>query len=268
MRWLLTGLAAVILWVFLSSDASAATTLSKEEAKNLFPSQVNQWLDPVRRAAADHGIDPRVLLSIIEQESSGEDMGFHPDGTSYGLTGLTDMALSDLGISRDLTSLTPEEQISITAEFLALLKKREGSLFEALKWYNSGVDGGGSYAREVLNRASKSSAVPSQTAQAQTTSGTGGTAPAAAPETTGCSQYPFCDEGGGDGAAAETDPVEPAVMPVSTTEEETDPMASYRDDADTESQEEKLDEAVASDDALVEVEGSTLRATTGGVPLV
>lgn len=165
--------AAFIAWITLTQDASAASTLSRSEAKNLFSSDVNRWLSEARQAAAKHGIDPRVMLAIADQESNGKDLEFHPDSVSYGLVGLTKGgALADLGIDRELTSLSPSEQFDIAAEFLALLKKREGSLYEALKWYNSGKHGGGHYARTILKKAAMQGKIPQGAAKAEATSKT------------------------------------------------------------------------------------------------
>jgi hypothetical protein len=216
--WFL-GALAFFAFVFLStSDASPSDALSQSQAKALFPSKVNRWLSKALIASAEHGVDPRVLLSIAQQESSGEELGFHPDGVSYGLLGLTQMALDDLGDKRSLEDLGPQEQFNVSAEFLALLKKREGTLYEALKWYNSGASGGGGYASEVLKRAGLEKKIPSNPST-QSVSGNGAStasAPAAQGSTQNgsskdCGKYGFCD----DDPKPDTDPApNPAPDPV------------------------------------------------------
>jgi hypothetical protein len=222
--WFLGALAFFAFVFWSSSDASPSDALSQSRARALFPSKVNRWLSKALIASGEHGVDPRVLLSIAQQESSGEELGFHPDGVSYGLLGLTQMALDDLGDRRSLENLSPQEQFNVSAEFLALLKKREGTLYEALKWYNSGASGGGGYASEVLKRAGLEKKMPSNASSTPSTSGTkANTASTAAQGSTqdgsskDCGKYGFC----GDDSGSNTDPAsDPAPDPVPPAEPE------------------------------------------------
>jgi hypothetical protein len=214
--WFLGALAFFAYVFWSTSDASPSDALSQSQAKALFPSKVNRWLSKALIASGEHGVDPRVLLSIAQQESSGEELGFHPDGVSYGLLGLTQMALDDLADSRSLENLSPQEQFNVSAEFLALLKKREGTLYEALKWYNSGATGGGGYASEVLKRAGLEKKIPSNPSTPSTSGNGANTASAPAPKgstqngssasssssSKDCGKYGFC----GDDLGSDTDP--------------------------------------------------------------
>ena len=286
MYWFLGALGVLLFSLFGFSEPSVEQMLPRGEAKRLFPSSVVQWLSPARQAAARHGVDPRVLLSIAEQESSGQNMGYHPDGESYGLLGLTDMALADLGIDRALDSLSAEEQFQIGAEVLALWSKQEGSLFEALKWYNSGAEGGRGYAEEVLQRAGFSGRIPTSSAQtnAQTQ---GASSPATAQGGTdsggSCQEYGFCDGGSSDGQTIEEGGPAQEIslgnftpdLPVNETSdapqrEGDGTVNDYRSDEETESQEEKLAEANATTgNAVAEIrDDNTLTVRAGGPSLV
>lgn len=134
--------------------------ISEAQARKEFDPDVARWWREANAAARKHSVPVRLLLSITDQESNGRRQGMHPDGVSFDLLGLTDMALEDIALNRELTSLSPSEQYDAAGEYLALLKKREGTWWETTKFWNHGEKGGASYAAPVLREAGMSDEIP------------------------------------------------------------------------------------------------------------
>jgi soluble lytic murein transglycosylase-like protein len=128
-----------------------------------FSAQVLRWAADVRPVADGTGLDARVLLSVMQQESGGVPQPGALD--EYGLMQLRPIAVRDVAQNTAFPFVEPEdmtnrENIRYGAEFLRLQKRRtDGTYYEALRAYNAGFSGarsspsaGAQYASDVLGR--------------------------------------------------------------------------------------------------------------------
>lgn len=92
-----------------------------------------------------------VLHGIQMVESSGRDIGRHPDGVTYGRYGVTYMAVKELRRlgridGRPVDLVNPATNKRIATLYLKYLKQRYGSWWRAVEHYNPGSS---TYARKV-----------------------------------------------------------------------------------------------------------------------
>ena len=87
-----------------------------------------------------------VLALIMMVESSGQKIGMHPDGKSYGLFGLTEIACTDIG--EKWPPETPKDELRCAKKYLERMSDRWNcgkDWFTAAGFYH----GGDSYRRET-----------------------------------------------------------------------------------------------------------------------
>ena len=80
-----------------------------------------------------------VLALIMMAESSGQKIGMHPDGASYGLFGLTEVACID--ISEKFPPDTPQDELRCAKKYLEKMNERwhcDSNWYEAAGWYHGG----------------------------------------------------------------------------------------------------------------------------------
>jgi hypothetical protein len=137
-----------------SPQASSGCSLSAS-----FPDSVRRWCDYLERYAAENGLDPNLIASVMLQESGGD-----PDATSHsGAVGLLQVMPRD-GIAASFQCINgpcfasrpsmaelydPEFNIRFGVGMLAGLLNRHGDVRETLRSYGPG-DAGYSYADKVL----------------------------------------------------------------------------------------------------------------------
>jgi len=145
------------------------TNQSGQTITDNFADPVRQWADEVKEWAKIHDVRPEIILSIIQQESTG-----NPDATGAigerGLMQVTEIALQD--VNENFNSFPYQSDIDFadlvrpnanikagTAFYRLQLDRMNGSDYDALRAYNCGAQGakenpgcGSQYADEVLNR--------------------------------------------------------------------------------------------------------------------
>ena len=135
-------------------------------------SQTDAFASEVQMAASSAGVPADILLSVVQQESSGDPDARGPGG-EVGLMQLKQIAVDDVAENTplprvDVSTLdarAPQENLKYGAEFLKLQRQRVASAdgmdgwFDALRSYNCGFGGarqspscGSRYASEVLGR--------------------------------------------------------------------------------------------------------------------
>lgn len=100
------------------------------------PSGASAYAGIIERAAVQNGVEPALLMGLIEQES-----GFDPNAQSgagaSGLTQLMPSTAASLGVTEPLN---PEQSISGGARLLGqLLRQFGGNVSDALAAYNAGA---------------------------------------------------------------------------------------------------------------------------------
>ena len=111
------------------------------------------------QAARQYGIDPKVLSSLIQQESGWK---FPSGGNGGGLGQLEPAAVYDVGGDYRRVQVDPAYNIQITAAYLSKMIASTGSVFQGLRAYRAGIAGkdtpqwsatATAYATAILNRA-------------------------------------------------------------------------------------------------------------------
>jgi soluble lytic murein transglycosylase-like protein len=110
---------------------------SEAEASGAF----GPYAGAVAQSASQYGIPPAILSGVIAQES-----GFRPDavgdgGNSVGMGQFyTKGALAEFGLTKEeVLAMTPEQQIDLTAKFLAKkIEEADGDVWEGVGRYNGG----------------------------------------------------------------------------------------------------------------------------------
>jgi len=124
-----------------------------------FPESVRRWCASIERNAAEKGLDPNLVASVMLQESGGD-----PNATSHsGAVGLLQVMPRD-GIAASFQCINgpcfrsrpsmaelydPEFNLNYGTGMLAGLVSKHGSVRDALRYYGPG-DAGYSYADKVL----------------------------------------------------------------------------------------------------------------------
>ena len=97
------------------------------------PDAASAWISPIERAAAEAGLDPRLLAAMVWQES-----GFDPDAVSrsgaIGLSQLMPGTAEELGVDPH----DPVQNLAGGARYLAWTIEEFGSLELGLAAYNAG----------------------------------------------------------------------------------------------------------------------------------
>ena len=112
--------------------ATADGTLAQVVLAGL-PEEGRRWVGAIESAAAQAGLDPRLLAAVVWSES-----GFRPDAvSSAGAIGLTQLMPGTAeGLGVDPTD--PIQNLNGGARFLASMVRRFGSLELGLAAYNAG----------------------------------------------------------------------------------------------------------------------------------
>lgn len=115
------------------SPTTAAPTAGLSEIADRLPAAARPWLGQIEQAANRHGLDPRLLVALVAQES-----GFRPDARSsagaLGLTQLMPATARELGVDPH----DPEANLDGGARYLRRQLDRFGSVPLALAAYNAG----------------------------------------------------------------------------------------------------------------------------------
>jgi soluble lytic murein transglycosylase-like protein len=114
----------------------------------LLPPAAQQWLPHIERVAREVGIDPRLLIAVVHQES---DFRHDVPGAAgeIGLVQLMPGTAAEVGVN----PYDPIDNLRGGARYLHKQLDRFGSVELALAAYNAGpgnVAGGRDYASEVL----------------------------------------------------------------------------------------------------------------------
>jgi soluble lytic murein transglycosylase-like protein len=121
--------------VMLRSGAAASSFLSAPSGPwtAALPAAGQEWAHDIEEAAANAGIDPRLLAAMVWQES-----GFQPDAVSksgaIGLSQLMPATAEGLGVDPN----NPLENLDGGARYLAWTIREFGSLELGLAAYNAG----------------------------------------------------------------------------------------------------------------------------------
>jgi soluble lytic murein transglycosylase-like protein len=114
----------------------------------LLPEAAQQWLPDIEQIAREVGIDPRLLIAVVSQESDFQQGALGDDG-EIGLAQLMPGTAHDMGVN----PYDPIDNLRGGARYLHEQLERFGSVKLALAAYNGGpgnVAGGLDYAHEVL----------------------------------------------------------------------------------------------------------------------
>lgn len=134
MIWALAAIAGLLI---LTRHAGAYGPAEPVPTGGLAP--VWRWRAEAVRFGGLHGVDPAVLLAIIDQESDGDPRASRPTG-EFGLGQLKPIAardVGDAGVPGD-----PGAQIEQMARFFALqLRRAGGNRVEALRAWKEGFEG-------------------------------------------------------------------------------------------------------------------------------
>lgn len=134
MIWALAAIAGLLI---LTRRAGAYGPGEPVPAGGLAP--VWRWRAEAVKWGALHGVDPAVILAIIDQESGGDPRAAGAGG-EFGLGQLKAIAARDIGDAG--VAGEPGAQIDQIARFYALQRRRAGgSRGEALRAYNQGFQG-------------------------------------------------------------------------------------------------------------------------------
>ena len=83
------------------------------------------------------GLIAVLMFKIMCAESSGKEIGFHKDGKSYGLFGLTEVACKEVGAEFPPASV--KEEYEVATKYLLLMKERHDcDWLSAAGWYHGG----------------------------------------------------------------------------------------------------------------------------------
>ncbi len=88
-------------------------------------------------ALPEIGMVAVLLFKIMCVESAGTQTGFHPDGKSYGLFGLTEIACQDIDVPFPPKSI--QDEYVAAAKYLVKMKERhQCDWLSAAGWYHGG----------------------------------------------------------------------------------------------------------------------------------
>ena len=136
----LAAIGALVAWLGLTDQTRAGQGIKRGRARSQLGTKVARYTKQARQAFSKTGTPASILLSVVSAESAGKNkwkQSFHPDGTSWGLVGLTENPFQSLGKEDTRTEgggPSPQKQLDIAGAFLWKLRQREGSWYEALKW--------------------------------------------------------------------------------------------------------------------------------------
>lgn len=122
-----------------------------------------QYRSAIAKHANEYDIDPKVFSALIHTENTPWDPSAkNPKSSAAGLGQHTDAYVKDYGkafaekYGRDYDRTNPEDSIAATFIGLDSLRKRTGSLDDAIKAYHGGVRGmGGKYKEDAERYYSK-----------------------------------------------------------------------------------------------------------------
>lgn len=90
-------------------------------------------------ALPEIGMVAVLLFKIMCVESAGVQTGFHPDGRSYGLFGLTEIACRDIDVPFPPKSI--QDEYVAAAKYLVKMKERHDcDWLTAAGWYHGGSE--------------------------------------------------------------------------------------------------------------------------------
>ncbi len=97
------------------------------------------YQDLIQQAASKYGLDPAILASLIQHESSFNPNAKNPKSSAAGLTQLLSGTAKDLGVTNPYD---PQQSISGGAQYLKQLLDRFGNINSALAYYYQGPNSG------------------------------------------------------------------------------------------------------------------------------
>lgn len=133
-------LVIVVVFLILTAMPKVEEVYRRSVAKKV----VTNWRPLADQYAAYWRVDPKVVLSIICQESSGNPDSVNPSDPSRGLMQITPGALTDfnkaVGRSYSFDDLfIPYKNIEVGTWYYATRLSRAGSQHNALAAYNAGL---------------------------------------------------------------------------------------------------------------------------------
>ena len=96
----------------------------------------------IRKYSAMYGVPAKYLYGIAMTESSilpKWAFSYHPDGRSFGIYGLTSVALRDIGMSMDQIKNSVDAQTKASAKYLKRLYRALGDWNKAIQAYHIGI---------------------------------------------------------------------------------------------------------------------------------
>ncbi len=130
--WLI-GLAGLVLIL------NRQTAQAKPKTKRELDTQVR---NAIRKYSRLYGVPAQYLYGIALTESYISPrwaFSYHRDGKSFGIYGLTKMALRDIGMTMDQIKNSVDAQTQATARLLRKLYKTLGSWGKAIQAYHIGI---------------------------------------------------------------------------------------------------------------------------------
>lgn len=122
---------------------------------------ISPYVGAANTAATTYGVPPSILSTIIQKESN-----WNPNAVNYNSNGTTDVGITQLN-SRyypTASSMSPVQQIDLTAQILSENFAKTGNWFDAVKAYNGSGAAATNYATDVLSKANLGDALASGSA--------------------------------------------------------------------------------------------------------
>lgn len=131
-------------YIFLTKSQVYAQTELLNIKAELLPSSLRIWLPIVRKEARDYGIDPALVMAVMQAESGGDPLVVSPMD-AIGLMQVTAATGQWLGFTRN-ELFFPEPNIEAGVKYLEYLHRRyDGDVTLMLAAYNAGPGAVDSY---------------------------------------------------------------------------------------------------------------------------